>query len=735
MQKKFIRRSRCAQAAFIKSCGTVFQLMLFLSLFISSNVYSQTCTNANFNDLTVLNPSGGNTATNGLQIQITGVGNFQVLKNGVYQLYGSTISSGSPYNAANGSQGDGLLLFIGNKYYKIKSMTYDPISGYSQATSSLMNVVSNTCSTAGNTQALDIRLSAVAGGLTYYLNLKYSYTIPNNYLTVTYSIEIPSGSTAPVKLAHFLDGAQLLSADESGFVNGAAPYYTVGIGNTPQLYQAFKYNSGTQWSGYYAYGMSGVPGDLGGDAIFNNTIGPTQLTNSYGISLDFGTTPGTYTSTSDILFACNAPTTPPSFSNKAVCAGTSVDLTSLYTGPALGSNIALRYYDPSGNLIADPTNVTGAGNYTAEYVDTANQCNSPRATIKITNAACSDLGIIYGGVSSTCVKKGSTFTLTYTVNNSAGVANNPVTATLADVDPNSYIFQSYTATSGTYDNTTRKWTIPSLGINGASSTITLTYKVGQNPGNIQFIGNATVAGASTDANPANNTIDMTSVYVTPLDNITANNDAITAQPGNNVINVLTNDVLNGASPATLNSNSNTKVTMVSQSVPGALILNADGSVNIPSGTPAGVYTMDYSYCYYTTYGSTTNTCTNCTTARLTVTVTTSCYKPGAVATAGNPALISKVGISSLQRTAAQNSDNFPAVRQGAWLALEARTKGFVVNRIAFNASGNPIGIPPADFLEGMMVYDTTNKCLKMYTSQDGGTSFGWFCITTQTCPD
>jgi hypothetical protein len=114
---------------------------------------------------------------------------------------------------------------------------------------------------------------------------------------------------------------------------------------------------------------------------------------------------------------------------------------------------------------------------------------------------------------------------------------------------------------------------------------------------------------------------------------------------------------------------------------------------------------------------------------------TVCYKPGAISITENPALVSKVGITSLTRAGIQNADNWPAVRKGAWLVLEARTKGFVVNRMSFNASGNPVSIPPADFVEGMLVYDTTNKCLKMYTSQDNGSTFGWFCISTQTCPE
>ncbi|AYM99675.1 GEVED domain-containing protein [Chryseobacterium sp. 3008163] len=111
---------------------------------------------------------------------------------------------------------------------------------------------------------------------------------------------------------------------------------------------------------------------------------------------------------------------------------------------------------------------------------------------------------------------------------------------------------------------------------------------------------------------------------------------------------------------------------------------------------------------------------------------TFCYKPGI--TTGT-ALDSKVGITSLSRAGATDPDNWPMVRKGAWLVVESKTKGFVVNRLPFDGSGNPIGIPVADFTEGMMVYDTVNNCLKMYTSTDGGFSFSWQCLNTQTCPD
>ncbi|MEI3791241.1 MULTISPECIES: GEVED domain-containing protein [unclassified Chryseobacterium] len=112
--------------------------------------------------------------------------------------------------------------------------------------------------------------------------------------------------------------------------------------------------------------------------------------------------------------------------------------------------------------------------------------------------------------------------------------------------------------------------------------------------------------------------------------------------------------------------------------------------------------------------------------------TSYCYKPGITSGA---ALDSKAGITSLSRAGANDPDNWPMVRKGAWLVLESKTKGFVINRVPFDGSGNPVGIAPADFVEGMMVYDTTNNCLKVYTSIDGGINFSWQCMSTQTCPD
>ncbi|MEG0926698.1 thrombospondin type 3 repeat-containing protein [Chryseobacterium sp.] len=103
-----------------------------------------------------------------------------------------------------------------------------------------------------------------------------------------------------------------------------------------------------------------------------------------------------------------------------------------------------------------------------------------------------------------------------------------------------------------------------------------------------------------------------------------------------------------------------------------------------------------------------------------------CSKPPATGIG----LDTQYGITSLGR-AGSAGDNWPMVRKGAWTALESKTKGFVVNRLT-TAEINLI--PAASLVEGMMVYDTTLNCLKVYTTTDNGTTYGWNCMNTQTCP-
>lgn len=87
-------------------------------------------------------------------------------------------------------------------------------------------------------------------------------------------------------------------------------------------------------------------------------------------------------------------------------------------------------------------------------------------------------------------------------------------------------------------------------------------------------------------------------------------------------------------------------------------------------------------------------------------------------------LPSNHGITTLQRAGAEVSNgNWPMVRTGAWTVLESKTKGFVITRVA-TANLGLITSPQ----EGMMVYDTTAHCLKIYSDST------WKCFETPACP-
>ncbi|NIF06156.1 hypothetical protein F3J23_11960 [Chryseobacterium sp. Tr-659] len=101
-----------------------------------------------------------------------------------------------------------------------------------------------------------------------------------------------------------------------------------------------------------------------------------------------------------------------------------------------------------------------------------------------------------------------------------------------------------------------------------------------------------------------------------------------------------------------------------------------------------------------------------------------CYKSAVTAGTILPTLY---GITALGR-AGENTGSWPGVRKGGWIALEAKTKGFVPNRLT-TAQIN--AIPAANLAEGMMVYNITLDCLYINTD---GTAAGWKCFNTQTCP-
>lgn len=104
-----------------------------------------------------------------------------------------------------------------------------------------------------------------------------------------------------------------------------------------------------------------------------------------------------------------------------------------------------------------------------------------------------------------------------------------------------------------------------------------------------------------------------------------------------------------------------------------------------------------------------------------------CFNPPNNTSAG---LDTKHGITLLQRAGGAPTE-WPVVRKSAYTVLESNTKGFVITRM----TSDPIIPVPANHIskiinpqEGMMVYDTYAKCLKLYD----GTA--WSCFNTSACP-
>ena len=383
---------------------------------------------------------------------------------------------------------------------------------------------------------------------------------------------------------------------------------------------------------------------------------------------------------------------------------------------------------------------TGVDTFTFTVTDNFGLTDLTPAQVSIpVEVNISDLSL---DISAPCQYIGQTTTVTMTVTNNGSTDDTNVKLTGVAL-PITLAPISYTPSVGTYDSGTQVWTIGNLA-NGASVTLDILVTVNGTQG----VFSPVVSGDNIDPNTTNNTYGVNNGvgiqynYMGALHTVAANNDSATSAAGAiNVINVLTNDSVDGVSPGVL---SNASVTTVSQTTPNALLLDAKGNISVANNLAVGTYSLTYNYCVgpdgYTqnvkmanpkataktaANGQINSDCKSCQTATVTILVTsTVCYKP---ATKTGISLPTNHGITALGRAGADNG-NWPMVRNGAWTVLEAKTKGFVINRISTTALVEAIANP----VEGMMVYDEQADCLKINTN---GTSTGWKCFNTQTCPN
>ncbi|MFC4476358.1 hypothetical protein [Flavobacterium chungangensis] len=247
-----------------------------------------------------------------------------------------------------------------------------------------------------------IRMSATKNGLIYYFDVTYTYTNPDQKMRIDYSVVIPPGNTEKVKLLHgwnpFLDWTPTFDDTfwhrvQESVLKGTAPDLIMGV-KAGRFYEAFEYISGIPWDSYYSgWGVpTGVQDPKAGFMTLSNHIAPPPANvHRIGITADFGSTPGTYTSSNYIVFACPAGDVKPDLPKSTVkpCKGTEFNLNDYLTPKVLEPGVVVKWYDSNLVEIADPTTVTAGGTYYVKYYSAKFDCDSPSATLTVTlDASC-----------------------------------------------------------------------------------------------------------------------------------------------------------------------------------------------------------------------------------------------------------------------------------------------------------------------------------------------------------
>ncbi|MFA6059820.1 MAG: T9SS type A sorting domain-containing protein [Taibaiella sp.] len=251
-------------------------------------------------NVTTLNATGGTDSTNGLRVSIGSTGVLQIQRLNMGQIYSpGNMPSATPINTVGTY--NSISLSVG-------STLFSSNAGFGAIPWIIMY---NTCQATINAQTGmqrdTIVMQGIVGLRTYTVRAIFSYTTPNDYFTIDYQVTIPPGNTSVVKLSHAFDSYLGGNDNGPGFLSGIIPNLTVGTFK-PGVVEAFRYRNGMPWTQYYSAYYDDIY-DLvvnGGD--LNNLIDTaTSTDNGVGIQIDMGSTPGTYNSSSDLVFTDQQP--------------------------------------------------------------------------------------------------------------------------------------------------------------------------------------------------------------------------------------------------------------------------------------------------------------------------------------------------------------------------------------------------------------------------------------------
>ena len=236
------------------------------------------------------------------------------------------------------------------------------------------------------------------------------------------------------------------------------------------------------------------------------------------------------------------------------------------------------------------------GSYTITYqiCETADPDNCDTATVQVTIGGVADLQTVKTLVSGTS-EPGVGDTVTFEIvvtNNGDDEATN---VTLTDLLPAGLTATSNNGdvTAGSYNDVTGVWTIPTLA-DAASATLTIEGTVDAGTeGNT--ITNTTTAATSDQIDPGTTGDDLNEA-ITVINTIVANDNDFSSSSvpstGGSTATVFGNDTLNGAGFA----DADVVASITDDDGLTGVSINADGTIDVPSGAAPGSYTVTYQIC-------------------------------------------------------------------------------------------------------------------------------------------
>lgn len=304
-----------------------------------------------------INPGGGVLANGSdgqkLMFNVAPVSNYGVVKQAGENIwYANHPNFWGP--AADYSDGDaGIILAVGTttfadygdlgtNYYTTKE-----ILAYSGST------VKGTTGGTGDGYLL-LRYTAVTGGRTYTVDREITYTYPNPYMSETFTVTIPAGNTAEVKLYKGGDSAPGGQDNAVGVVTNDPVRSAISIESTAGMILGMReVVKGDLYAASAKYWANDAAITKAGGNLVSSA---TSTTHDSGVNaqFNFGTTPGTYSKSLETFTGFQSTTIEARFDAPVVNYTTVLSLLLTNTKNSTTSDIGYTFTLPS------PMTITGA---------------------------------------------------------------------------------------------------------------------------------------------------------------------------------------------------------------------------------------------------------------------------------------------------------------------------------------------------------------------------------------